>query len=58
MTRYPRTARATRLKCIDCNAPIVETVDGDYACVDCGETPIERRGATTVPSESDRAGAD
>lgn len=58
MTRYPRTARATRLKCIDCNAPVVETVDGDYACVDCGDMPIEHHETTTVPGEADRASAD
>lgn len=41
MGRYPRSARRARLKCIDCNAPVVETVDGEYVCVDCGESPIE-----------------
>lgn len=58
MGRYPRTVRATRLKCIACNAPIVETVDGDYACVDCGDTPIESHDSTVAVGESDQAGAD
>jgi hypothetical protein len=42
MGRYPRTARGSTLKCISCNAPVVETVDGAYACVECGSSPIRR----------------
>ena len=40
MSRYPREARSAKIKCIACNAPVVETVDG-YACVGCGEAPVK-----------------
>lgn len=40
MARYPRAARSARIKCISCNAPVVETIDGGYACVGCGGSPI------------------
>lgn len=40
MGRYPREARDAQVKCIDCNAPVVTTVDGRHVCVDCGESPI------------------
>jgi len=42
MGRYPRNARSARLKCIDCNAPVVETTDDRFVCVDCGSSPISR----------------
>lgn len=41
MSRYPRKARSARIKCIACNAPVVRTVEDDYVCVDCGDTPVE-----------------
>lgn len=44
MARYPRTARCARLKCVPCNAPVVETVEGRYVCVDCGSSPIVSNG--------------
>lgn len=44
MSRYPRAARSARIKCIPCNAPVVETVDGRYVCVDCGTRPISPNG--------------
>jgi len=40
MGRYPRPVRATRLKCLSCNAPVVETIEETYNCVECGEAPI------------------
>ena len=40
MARYPRAARSARIKCVPCNAPVVEIIDGGYACVDCGDSPI------------------
>ncbi len=43
MGRYPRKSRAARVKCIECNAPVVETVDGEYACVSCGNAPLSAR---------------
>ena len=43
MSRYPRAARNARVKCIECNAPVVETTDGGFVCVDCGDSPIQRR---------------
>jgi predicted RNA-binding Zn-ribbon protein involved in translation (DUF1610 family) len=44
MSRYPREARNSRLKCISCNAPVVKTTDEQYVCVDCGSTPVEPAG--------------
>lgn len=40
MSRYPRTARNARMKCISCNAPVVETNDERFVCVDCGRSPV------------------
>lgn len=45
MTRYPRSARSARIKCIACNAPVVETVGNSYVCVDCGNSPVVSRNA-------------
>ncbi len=42
MSRYPKSVRAASIKCIACNAPVVQTVDGAYGCVKCGESPIEK----------------
>lgn len=36
MARYPRGARSARVKCIQCNAPGVETTDDVFVCVECG----------------------
>jgi predicted RNA-binding Zn-ribbon protein involved in translation (DUF1610 family) len=41
MSRYPREVRNARLKCIDCNAPVVKTTDERFACVDCGDSPVQ-----------------
>jgi hypothetical protein len=43
MSRYPRSVRSARAKCIPCNAPAAETVDGDYLCVECGAVVIGDR---------------
>jgi predicted RNA-binding Zn-ribbon protein involved in translation (DUF1610 family) len=43
MSRYPKAVRAARMKCIDCNAPVVGTVGGRYVCVECGRQPIAGR---------------
>lgn len=48
MGRYPRAVRDARLKCIECNAPVVETVDGSYACVDCGSEPLSVRSGSSA----------
>ncbi|UPW01566.1 hypothetical protein M0R88_05545 [Halorussus gelatinilyticus] len=53
MGRYPREARDARLKCIECNAPVVETVEGSYACVDCGAAPISARSSATASAADD-----
>ena len=45
MSRYPRVARGARIKCITCNAPVVETIGDEYVCVDCGRSPVRPRGA-------------
>lgn len=44
MGRYPRAARNAKMKCVDCNAPVVETAGDEYVCIDCGESPIAVRG--------------
>jgi len=41
MSRYPRNARNSQLKCIDCNAPVVKTTDAEFICVDCGTAPVQ-----------------
>lgn len=51
MSRYPRPVRNAALKCIPCNAPIVETTDGEYACVDCGTARIRRRTPQSFTAE-------
>jgi len=28
------------MKCIDCSAPVVETIEDTYVCVGCGRSPI------------------
>lgn len=53
MSRYPRQSRNASIKCIDCNAPVVETTDETFVCVDCGESPIERRTPRTIRCERD-----
>ncbi len=58
MGRYPRAARDARLKCIECNAPVVETVEGDYACVDCGAAPIRSRSDAAASTADARSPAD
>lgn len=40
MSRYPRSVRNAQVKCIDCNAPVARTVEEEYVCVECGESPI------------------
>ncbi|WP_255475232.1 hypothetical protein [Halapricum sp. CBA1109] len=40
MSRYPRAVRDSRIKCIDCNAPAVETTDRQYVCVECGTPAV------------------
>ncbi|UPV98946.1 hypothetical protein M0R88_10440 [Halorussus gelatinilyticus] len=54
MARYPRTARDAALKCISCNAPVIQTVDDRYVCVECGESPITPTSvADTTPTAAD-----
>lgn len=40
MSRYPRAARGSVIKCIPCRAPVVATTGGQYVCVECGREPI------------------
>lgn len=40
MSRYPRSVRSSRVKCVPCNAPAAETTDGAYVCVECGDEII------------------
>ncbi|RXK46923.1 hypothetical protein EAF64_17405 [Halorientalis pallida] len=44
--RYPKAVRAASIKCIDCNAPVVETIEQAYVCAECGESPIRARVGT------------
>lgn len=53
MGRYPRQVRDARLKCIECNAPVVETVEGSYACVDCGAEPVSTRSDPSATIQGD-----
>jgi predicted RNA-binding Zn-ribbon protein involved in translation (DUF1610 family) len=39
-TRHPPPARSARIRCIECKAPVVRTVDDRFVCVDCGHSPI------------------
>ena len=55
MGRYPRQVRDARLKCIECNAPVVETVEGSYACVDCGAEPVSARSDPPATAPEDAA---
>ena len=50
MNRYPREARDALIKCIPCNAPVTETVEGKYVCVKCGRSPIVQRRAGNAES--------
>ena len=43
MSRYPRAVRSARVKCVACNAPAAETIDGTYVCVECGDTVVGAR---------------
>jgi uncharacterized Zn finger protein (UPF0148 family) len=36
MARYPRAVRDAKITCPECNAPVVEAIDGCFVCVDCG----------------------
>jgi predicted RNA-binding Zn-ribbon protein involved in translation (DUF1610 family) len=40
MPRHPRLVRSARIRCIDCEGPVVRTVDDRFVCVDCGHSPI------------------
>lgn len=50
MTRYPREARGASIKCISCNAPVTQTVEGKYVCVKCGDEPVKTRSEATTES--------
>ena len=52
MARYPRPVRDARIKCIACNAPVVETVDDGYHCVDCGGSPVTSHSEASSHSET------
>lgn len=55
MSRYPRAARDAKIKCMTCNAPVTETVDGGYACVACGRNPIGDRSSSDSGTTLDEA---
>ena len=52
MSRFPRPARNARIKCLPCNAPATETVDGKYVCVSCGTQVIRTKAKTKAASET------
>lgn len=53
MSRYPRSVRDAKLKCIPCNAPVVETTSNQFVCVGCGNEPIRAaRGDRVTVKES------
>jgi len=51
MSRSHDSVRNALRKCIPCNAPLVETTDGTYVCVECGECRIEPSRAQRVTVE-------
>lgn len=53
MGRYPQPVRDARIKCIACNAPVVETVDEGYHCVDCGGSPVTSHSEASSLNEAD-----
>jgi hypothetical protein len=55
MSRYPRAAREAAIKCIPCNAPVTETVEGEYIPVECGDSPVTTR---SRDAEAQRIAAD
>ncbi|MFB6165668.1 MAG: glycosyltransferase family 2 protein [Haloarculaceae archaeon] len=40
MSGYADSAKDAAVKCIGCNAPVTRTIDGEYVCVECGESLI------------------
>jgi len=58
MSRYPRAARNARIKCIACNAPVTETVEGEYVRVECGETAVQERSHSPGPASASATGDD
>jgi Zn finger protein HypA/HybF involved in hydrogenase expression len=48
MSRYPRAVRDAKIKCLECNAPVAETIDERFVCVDCGR---RIRDGLEVPSD-------
>jgi predicted RNA-binding Zn-ribbon protein involved in translation (DUF1610 family) len=43
MAGYPKGVRDAKMKCLSCNAPVVETISDHFVCVECGQAPIERK---------------
>lgn len=52
MSRFPRAARNARIKCLPCNAPATETVDGKYVCVSCGVQVIQTKAETNAETKA------
>ena len=48
MTRYPKAARSAHIKCI--NTSVTETIEGEYARVECGDRPITEHIRKATPS--------
>lgn len=43
MSRYPRSVRPAKFKCLSCNAPVTITVEGEHCCVECGRQVFRPR---------------
>ncbi len=56
VSSYPRAARQSRVKCISCNAPVVQTVDDRYVCVECGSAPVEIKEPGDRTADGDATG--
>jgi len=50
MTRYPKAARSAHIKCISCNAPVTETIEGEYVCVEYSDRLITEHIQKATPS--------
>ncbi|WP_242401915.1 hypothetical protein [Halorhabdus tiamatea] len=48
---YPQSVRPASIKCIACNAPAVLTQDGEYVCVECGESRVNSIGSAGAEGE-------
>lgn len=54
MTQHRPLAKNATVKCVSCNVPVTQTVDGEFVCGECGAIRVApraqetERGATTT----------